>query len=162
MKKRSLVFLVFMILNYQAFAQLQWSKSYGTTDFDYPRQIIRLSTGEFLFCGDNNGPAGYLAKIDSKGDSLWTKRIFPKDTDKTVTTITLYQINSSTFLVGGAGSKSLAPNTSYGCLWKFDLEENVFNAVRFKSYDTGNKRRLCNYWRIASNGRCTDEFYKIE
>ncbi len=112
-------------MHFHTYAQLVWNKSYGTSDFDYPRQIIRLRTGGFLFCGDNNGSAGYLAKINSDGDSLWTKRIFPIDTDKTVRTNTVYQINSNSFIIGGGGSKNLAPNTSYGCLWNIDSNGNV-------------------------------------
>lgn len=57
---------------------LQWSNTYGGVGYDYPIRIISTSDGGYLLGGTTTSYGagmndGYVIKINSIGDTLWTK-----------------------------------------------------------------------------------------
>ncbi|HRE73086.1 MAG TPA: T9SS type A sorting domain-containing protein [Flavobacteriales bacterium] len=55
---------------------LQWSRTYGGSDWDFGYSILKTNDGNYLIAGETysfgNGNAdGFLLKVDMNGDSLW-------------------------------------------------------------------------------------------
>ncbi len=54
-----------------------WTKTYGGIDYDYGFSIIPATGGGYIIAGRSNHLtdyySAYLLRIDSKGDTLWTK-----------------------------------------------------------------------------------------
>ena len=64
-----------------------WTKTYGGTDFDYGNSIRQTSDGGFIIGGGTHSFGlglrdAYLLRIDSKGDTLWTRTYGGASTDE--------------------------------------------------------------------------------
>jgi hypothetical protein len=61
--------------------KIEWSKTYGGFDYDQGHSVIQNPDLGYLIAGDyqkNDGDFGhviYLVKTDSKGDTIWTRKI---------------------------------------------------------------------------------------
>lgn len=62
-----------------------WSKRYATTANESARSIIQTADGGYALCGFRNDPTGsndsYIIKINSSGDTLWTKMVGGADNE---------------------------------------------------------------------------------
>lgn len=73
-----------VINKYSDTGALEWTKQYDAPDGGVvPMQIIALDGGGYIVCGTAGMPnpaprAGWVMKLDSNGDSLWTKK-YPVD-----------------------------------------------------------------------------------
>lgn len=68
-----------MVLKLDSLGNLKWSKAFGGSDFDEAAAAIQTKDGNYLVLGFiSNTPVGtdiLLLKLDTNGDTLWTKII---------------------------------------------------------------------------------------
>jgi hypothetical protein len=69
------------LTKFNTLGQIQWSRSYGSTGWDWGYQAIELADGGYALVGygDQLGtgfsPSGYLVRTDSQGNELWARSI---------------------------------------------------------------------------------------
>lgn len=68
-----------LILKTNSMGDTTWTKRYGSNMVDFPNRILPISGGNFFIVGYTIDPTSwdqdvYLLKINSVGDTLWTKR----------------------------------------------------------------------------------------
>jgi uncharacterized delta-60 repeat protein len=103
------------IIKGNSLGDILWSKTYGGSSYDNPRQILSQSDGTSLILGYTNsyGTAKqdiWLLKINSEGDTLWTKTYGGSNYD--YPTEMLLQPDGSILILGytdsfGAGNKDI-------------------------------------------------------
>lgn len=104
--KYSTILFCFIYLN--VYSQSTWQKSYGTPTTDFPRQMIALTNGGYLFTGQSYTSVpgiyniAYLAKVNANGDSLWTREIFPILPDSNIVGLSVFEVNPNLFLLGSS------------------------------------------------------------
>ncbi len=136
----SIVFVLLSIVSLNGFGQSSWQKAYGTTRNDYPRQMIRISDGGYLLTGESYVQSadiyttGYLVKTKSNGDTSWTKRLFPSDSETSVFANSVYELNSNSFIIGGGGDK--LPNGKYNFILEIDSNGSVVWCKKHYTYRT--------------------------
>jgi hypothetical protein len=90
------------------YSQSTWQKSYGTPTADFPRQMIALTNGGYLFTGQSYTSVpgiyniAYLANVNANGDSLWTREIFPILPDSSIIGLSVFEVNPNLFLLGSS------------------------------------------------------------
>jgi len=81
--KFCIIFVLIHLLISNLFAQAPdtlWTKVYGNDSISFtPWEIHQTSTGDYLLAGRKSGDNGgsYIMRLDSQGDSLWTKTYIP-------------------------------------------------------------------------------------
>ena len=102
-------------LKVNQFGDTVWTRNYGGSGWDFCKQVIGLSDGGFALVGQTfsegagNGDF-YLVRIDSEGDTLWTKTFGGSDEDGAESIAEA--IDGGFFLAGytmsfGAGKKDM-------------------------------------------------------
>ena len=104
-----------------------WTKTYGGTGFDFGYSVQQTSDGGFIIAGStmsfSNSEDIYLIKVDSKGDTLWTKTYGGADQEKGYS---VQQTSDGGFIVsgmtrsfgaGGVDVYLLRTNTNGDTLW---------------------------------------------
>lgn len=67
-----------LVLKINADGEVQWSKTYGGSEYELGASIAKTANNEFIIAGYTRsfGAGGedfYVIKIDSQGDTIWTK-----------------------------------------------------------------------------------------
>ena len=128
-------------------AQATWQKSYGTPTTDFPRQMIALTNGGYLFTGQSYTSVpgiyniAYLAKVNANGDSVWTKEIYPTSPDSSIVGLSVFEINPNLFLLGCAQTLIMFDSSGNKVWYKTNLPSNYFEIFDFSNgevvYSTG-------------------------
>ncbi len=137
-----------ILFSNSAFSQKTWQKSYGTPSTDFPRQMIALSKGGYLFTGQSYTTVpgiyhiAYLARTNSIGDTLWSKEIFPTKPDSGIVGLSVYEVSSNEYLLGC--SKTLIMYDSMGNIqWSKKLNTSFYQILDYRNaeivYTTGSR-----------------------
>jgi len=101
-----------------------WTKSYGGTNEEWAMSMVPAENGNFIISGVSNsfgsgGKDSWILKIDSLGDTLWTKTFGGSAEDVGYDIVKTYDDN---FIIGGYinGSGQWTP----GDLWIFKISTN--------------------------------------
>jgi len=111
---------------------IEWDKIYGGTYFEEANHIIETSDGGYLIPGTtssfgNGGYDGWLIKIDSKGNVLWSKTFGGVYSDKFVDAVETYD---GGYVIAGI-TNSFGDEDYDGWLIKTDSEGNVLWSLTF-------------------------------
>ena len=99
-----------------------WTRTYGGSADDFASSIQRTADGNYIIAGSTtsfgvSGSAAYLIKINSSGDTLWTKIVDEPGGDGAAA---VQQTFDGGFIVAGATNSS-GPDSSN--VWLFKLTE---------------------------------------
>ena len=86
-----------------------WQKVYGTTFYDWGKDIVQCPDSGFLVVGTIEDPANfdiYAIRLNKNGDTLWTKRIDNTNYDEGAAVCS--SPNKGYVLAGGQGSNAIA------------------------------------------------------
>jgi hypothetical protein len=123
--KYLILFLFLFLLPTIGFNQVtkQWDKTYGGSDNDYARSMIKTSDGGCLLGGwsvssssgdkteASRGSADYwIVKIDNNGNKVWDKTLGGSGTD--YHGLSMLQTNDNGFIVGGFSNSSISGDKS--------------------------------------------------
>jgi hypothetical protein len=110
---------------------LQWTKTYGGTSFDYSQFALEVSGGGYLLAGTSYSfspkPHIYLVRTDDLGDTLWTKSLATDSIDEVEA---VYETSDGGFMMvggtigGGAGDEDIL-------VMKIDSSANVLWAKTY-------------------------------
>lgn len=157
----------------------EWSKNYGTNNWERLWDVRRLSDGSFFLVGESEGETTdskdiYMVRLDDQGASIWTKTISTVNDDIAYAVDTL---TDTTVVVGGVHGangteKGFLMEVHYdgSVLWKnfydqsgvteiFDIQ--VFNGDIFAAgsiISSGNEVRDQWFLKTDVNGNQLDEF----
>jgi len=91
-----------------------WTKTYGSVDEDYGKNLIETSDGNLIIAGGTYGSDLfgdiYLLKIDQNGDTIWTKRF--SDNDQEVP-FNLLETTNGEYLITGTNEDNKNPRGLY-------------------------------------------------
>ena len=125
----------FVLMRADTAGVFQWAKAYGGNGVDEARDIIQLADSGWLLVGfsnsfsPNNDYDGYLVRLNSSGDTVWTKTIGTAAWDF------FYDVevsSSGNFMLSGATNGSTNGRTA-GWLVEISPSGNVINQYRFES-----------------------------
>lgn len=99
-----------------------WTRTYGGSDDDYASSIQPTADGNYIIAGGTeslgvSGSAAYLIKINSMGDTIWTKIVDEPGSDAAAA---VQQTFDGDFIIAG-GTNSYGPDSSN--VWLFKLTE---------------------------------------
>lgn len=102
-----------------------WQKTYGKDDWDFVYDITTTYDNGFVFCGETyNNTNGYsdvwIVKINSFGDTLWTRTVGGNLIDKGNTII---ETIDSNIIIGGI--KTTISDSTQAYVLKFNKEGNL-------------------------------------
>ena len=106
---------------------LLWEKTIGGNDWDFLYSISLLSDGSAILCGktfsfSNGGYDGYIVKIDSQGNQVWSSHVGGLGDESLNSCIVS---GNNIFLVGTSRLPNNTNTTGY--LVKMDLNGNILN-----------------------------------
>lgn len=89
---KKIVFLFFVFTSSAIFAQITFQKTYGTTGVEEGRFIEKTSDGGYIIAGgttffDSTSYDSFIIKVNSWGDTLWTKIIGTNNQSEWITSI---------------------------------------------------------------------------
>ncbi len=117
-----------------------WSKTYGGTDFDFGSSVQQTSEGGYIVVGSTASFGSgnydvYLIKINSTGDTLWTKTLGGSALDEG---ISAQQTNDGGYIIAGT-TLSFGVGNYSAYLNKIDANGNVIWA---KTYATSGSEEV--------------------
>jgi hypothetical protein len=117
---------------------VQWSKNYGGDDWDFFYNSCMMPDGGLLLCGESysqskGGTDSYLVRIDSNGDTLWTRRYGTSEDDAFYS---VAQKNNAIYVVGKIYD-AVNDKTS-ASIYKIDFNGNVINQNIYQGYISEN------------------------
>ncbi len=109
-----------------------WTKTYGWEKAEFGRDVVETSDGGFLLTGQtaNINPVinydKFLVRVDSEGDTLWTK-IIPDDDNRGENIYSVLNTPDGNFVTIGRDSREPNPltGTTQVEMLKYDTEGNV-------------------------------------
>lgn len=113
------------VIKFDAWDNIEWAKTMGSSDADYGEKIVQLPTGEYILMGYTEGWGNgvvMLAKLDTNGDLIWFRVLGPASSGSPWMLLLL----SDGVVVAGDAS---APNSAFAA--KVDFDGNL---VWMKSY----------------------------
>jgi hypothetical protein len=99
-----------------------WTRTFGGSEDDFASSVQRTSDGNYIIAGTTSsfgvsGSAGYIIKINSSGDTLWTKIVDKAGGDGAAA---IQQTFDGGYIVAGATNSS-GPDSSN--MWLFKMME---------------------------------------
>jgi hypothetical protein len=121
------------ISKFNGSGNIQWTKSYGGSYFDYFSAICETPNGAYIAVGSTNSfsPSGeamlYAVKINNSGDTIWTKTYniaFPAN-------VQIIRTADNFFLILANGPLTLSSNGIAAYLIKIDTNGNIIWNKKF-------------------------------
>jgi len=108
-----------------------WSRSYGTSNYDYCQYVIQTNDGGYMMAGTSSGADWniYLVRAGANGDTLWTRSYGGPFDDEANS---VEQLPNGTFMVAGYTNGFGAGNYDY-LLMNLDVNGDILWA---KAYGT--------------------------
>lgn len=129
-----------MLLKRDSLGNYQWQKTYGGNDWDFAYDVVQTFDSGYVFCGETyNNSAGfsdvYVVKINSIGDTLWTKTVGGSLIDKGNA---LIQTSDSNIVV--AGIRNTPTDSTQAYVLKFDKDgtliwDSVYGGVKYEDFN---------------------------
>lgn len=159
-----LSFLLVITINNNGFAQpiLEWSKNYGGSDSDIPRDIELTTDGGYIFAGwsrstngdvggNNGGQDAWIVKMDDEGNLEWEKNYGGSDDD---TAGSIKQTTDGGYIVSGYSRSTdgdVGGNNGEQDAWVMKLD-NEGNIQWSKNYGGADKELAFDIVQTADNG----------
>lgn len=117
---------------------VQWSKNYGGDDWDFFNNTCMMPDGGLILCGESysqskGGTDSYLVRINSNGDTLWTRKYGSTGDDAFYS---VEQKNNAIFVVGKI--YDAVNNKTSASIYKIDFNGNVINQNVYQGYISEN------------------------
>ena len=114
----------FYLIKTDESGELEWEKTYGTSDWERLWDAILLPDNGLIMVGETVGLASqeediYMVRTDATGDTLWTKRIETNLEDRAYSIVLQ---NDTTFLIGGIKGND---NLTKGFISAFHINGNI-------------------------------------
>jgi Secretion system C-terminal sorting domain len=156
--------LVFVFFSCTAFCQqpkIEWVKSFGGSQFDYPAKIVEMADGNYLILGgtqsndfditQNRGKFDiWLIKLSKTGSIIWQKTFGGSKDDAP---LGLGKTKDGNYVIGGTsqsndGDFTINQGLDDAFVWKIDPNGNVLWKKNFGGSKNDNLENL----NVASNG----------
>lgn len=112
-----------------------WTKNYGGNDWDFIYNSCLMPDGGLLLCGETNNGANltdaYIIRINSLGDTLWTKKIGGAGKD---CFYSIKQKNNCIYVIGKKLNATV--NKTEASIYKLDMNGNVLKQDFFRGNNT--------------------------
>ena len=113
--------LLFIFGTFISYGQFVFQKTYGGNNSDYGLTVINSGDGGFIIGGSQVSSAsggGFLAKLNSAGDTLWTKTLLSNSVQAIAKT------DDHGFIIGGMSGTGGASNQGFG-IFKTDSSGTI-------------------------------------
>jgi hypothetical protein len=156
--------LLFVFFIYTAFCQqpkIEWVKSFGGSQFDYPAKIVEMADGNYLILGGtrsndfditlNRGTFDiWLIKLSKTGNIIWQKTYGGSKDDAP---LGLGKTKDGNYVIGGStqsndGDFTINQGLDDAFVWKIDPNGNILWKKNFGGSKNDNLENL----NVASNG----------
>ncbi|MBI2270856.1 MAG: T9SS type A sorting domain-containing protein [Bacteroidetes bacterium] len=98
------------LLRTDSMGQVIWAKAYGNSGYDKVNSVCQTSDSGFVFTGvisdDDHNWNAYLVKVNSMGDTIWTKSYGGKNTALPIGTC-VRQTNDLGYIIAGPAQDSI-------------------------------------------------------
>jgi len=75
-----------LLTSFDASGEMEWSRSYGSNDWDWGYQVSPLASGGYALVGYGDGLApqtsAYVVRVDADGTELWARAIYSTGADE--------------------------------------------------------------------------------
>ena len=119
---KNLYTLLFIFGTFISYGQFVFQKTFGGNNGDYGYTVINSGEGGFIIGGSQASSAsggGFLAKLNSSGDTLWTKAIFPTNSVQAIA-----KTDDHGFIISGQAGMGGASNQGFG-IFKIDSSGTI-------------------------------------
>ena len=136
----------FWVIKLNNLGNIEWQKTYGGSDFDFPKSIIKTSDGGYIVAGSTDSDDGditeyrgwtdaWVVKLDNIGNIEWQKTYGGNVTDNINS---IYQTNDNGYILAGlSNSTDLGIiNSNYRSGWILKL--SPFGVVEWQGQLGGN------------------------
>ncbi|MEI6854179.1 MAG: T9SS type A sorting domain-containing protein [Bacteroidota bacterium] len=134
-----------MVFNTDSAGQIEWIKIYGSNGYDVPSDVLEMSNGDFVICGQSNAfTAGdkdvLMMRISKFGEQVW-QRTYGTSSDEDAAEKLIATASGNIVVAGSISNQlSLVKTNSFGeFIWSkaygygalYDLIENPANGDLF-------------------------------